>query len=127
MGMKALLLASFVLSLAITVANAKVGLAVYHTHNTPSACYGNQDKGSYITGVSKDLWNNRGACGRFYKVTCIGGANNAPHPCKSSQSVTVRVTDLCDSCAGDLNLSQEAFNVIADTRAGKVRVRYDPA
>lgn len=34
MGMKALLLATFVLSLAITVANASVGLAVYHTHNT---------------------------------------------------------------------------------------------
>ncbi|XP_010688162.2 EG45-like domain containing protein [Beta vulgaris subsp. vulgaris] len=126
MGMKALLLATFVLSLAITVANASVGLAVYHTHNTPSACYGNQDHGPWITGVSGALWNNRGACGRYYWVTCIGGANLAPHPCKRG-SVLVRVTDFCASCAGDLNLSQQAFNQIADTRAGKIRVRYDPA
>ncbi|XP_021736583.1 EG45-like domain containing protein [Chenopodium quinoa] len=125
MNMKALLLASFVVSLAFTVAKANVGFAVYHTHNTPSACYQNEDKGPWITGVSHALWNNRGACGRNYKVTCIGGANMAPHPCRGG-SVIVKVTDLCDSCAGDLNLSQEAFNAIADPKAGKIRIRYDP-
>lgn len=75
--------------------------------------------------MSHGLWNNRGACGWYYKVTCIGGANAAPHPCRGG-SVTVKVTDLCDSCAGDLNLSQEAFNAIADPRAGKIKIRYDP-
>lgn len=127
MVVKAILLASFVLSLAVTVAKADEGLAVFHTHKTPSACYGNQDSGPWITGVSHNLWNNRGACGRFYKVTCLGGANEAPHPCKEGRAVTVKVTDLCDSCAGDLNLSQEAFSAIADPKAGKIRIRYEPA
>ncbi|XP_021741351.1 EG45-like domain containing protein [Chenopodium quinoa] len=123
--MKAVLFVSLVISLIVYVANADTGFAVYHTHRTPSACYGSQDNGPWITGVSNAHWNNRGACGRYFKVTCIGGANLAPHPCKRG-SVTVKVTDLCSSCAGDLNLSQEAFNAIADLRAGKVRVRYDP-
>ncbi|CAO2841472.1 unnamed protein product [Amaranthus hypochondriacus] len=126
MEIKTLIFLSFLLSFAATLANADVGLAVYHTHNTPSACFGNRDDGPYITGVSAALWNRRGACGRAYRVTCIGGANLAPHPCKQGTSVVVKVTDFCASCAGDLNLSQEAFNSIADLRAGKIRVRYDP-
>ncbi|KNA16851.1 hypothetical protein SOVF_085510 [Spinacia oleracea] len=125
MRMKAVVVVIFVISLAISVANANTGFAVYHTHRTPSACYGSQDNGPWIAGVSNALWNGRGACGRYYRVTCIGGANLAPHPCKGG-SVTVKVTDLCSSCAGDINLSQEAFNSIADLRAGKIRVRYDP-
>ncbi|KAL2907171.1 EG45-like domain containing protein [Bienertia sinuspersici] len=90
-----------------------------------SACYGSQDNGPMITGVSDALWNNKGACGKSYKVTCIGGANKAPHPCKQG-SVTVKVTDKCDDCNGDLNLSEEAFSAIADTKAGIVQIRYDP-
>lgn len=91
---------------------------------TASKCYGYQDNGWMVAGVSDALWNNGAACGRRYRVRCIGGANAAPHPCKAG-SVVVKVVDYCRSvCYGDINLSQYAFSQIADVNAGKVRIEY---
>lgn len=97
--------------------------------STASACFGDQDHGTFVAGVRDELWGNRAACGRKYRVTCIGGANTASHPCKRG-SVTVTVVDSCKpkaQCRGIINLSKDAFNVIADIPAGKVRVQIDPA
>ncbi|KDP45911.1 hypothetical protein JCGZ_15471 [Jatropha curcas] len=113
-----------------SIANAAQGLAVWYSRKssppyTPSKCYGNQDNGLMVAGVSDALWNNGAACGRRYRVSCIGGANKAPHPCKGG-SVVVKIVDYCSrGCQADINLSQDAFSQIADTDAGIVRVQYD--
>ncbi|TXG60930.1 hypothetical protein EZV62_012293 [Acer yangbiense] len=108
--MRILMMVGLVLCLT-TVVHAAQGNAVYY-------------KPPY-TRVSKELWNDKKACGRKYRVRCIGGANEAPHPCHKGESVVVTVVDFCQPpCNGILNLSQDAFDVIADRDAGKVRVEY---
>ncbi|KAK2654735.1 hypothetical protein Ddye_014591 [Dipteronia dyeriana] len=80
--------------------------------------------GRLVAGVSVALWNNTKACGRKYRVRCIGGA--ITHPCHNGQSVVVTIVDFCQPpCDGILNLSEDAFDVIADRDAGKVRVEYN--
>ncbi|GMI80225.1 plant natriuretic peptide A [Hibiscus trionum] len=92
----------------------------------PSACYGNRNDGNMVAGVSDRLWNNGRACGRRYRVRCIRGANEAPHPCKNGKTVVVKVVDYCKSgCQGIINLSRDAFSTIADPDAGIVRVELD--
>ncbi|XP_044470877.1 EG45-like domain containing protein 2 [Mangifera indica] len=112
-----------------SVAHAAQGNAVfYNPPYTPSACYQNQDHGSMVTGVSDALWEDGAACGRNYTVRCIGAANEAPHPCHDGASVEVTAVDYCEEiCNGVLNLSQDAFALIADLDAGKVQVEYDQA
>ncbi|KAK8671245.1 hypothetical protein V6N13_037845 [Hibiscus sabdariffa] len=92
----------------------------------PSACNGNKNDGIWVAGVSDRLWNNGRACGRRYKVRCIRGTNEAPHPCKNGKTVTVTVVDYCQSgCQGIINLSRDAFSAIADPDAGIIRVELD--
>ncbi|CAN0901943.1 Putative EG45-like domain containing protein 1 [Linum grandiflorum] len=105
---------------------AEQGLAVFHDHNTPSACYQNQDMGDMIAGVSDKLWNGGSVCGKQFTVACTGPANTAPNACKTTTgTVTVTVTDYCRDCTGDINLSRAAFAQIANIDAGKVRVTYN--
>ncbi|GAB4846516.1 hypothetical protein Ancab_025521 [Ancistrocladus abbreviatus] len=102
-----------------TVARAAQGLAVYY--NPPYSQFG-----ALVAGVNDALWGNGAACGRKYKVMCIGAANTAPHPCKSTGPVIVKVVDYCRPvCNGDINLSRDAFAQIADLDAGKIRIQYD--
>lgn len=90
-----------------------------------SACYGNQYE-TMVTGVRSNLWQGRQACGRRYRVRCIGPTYNFRGAC-TGRSVVVKVVDFCqDPCNGDLNLSRDAFRVIANTDAGNVRVEYTP-
>lgn len=128
MAIGTVLLMVAIVSCLSSFANAAQGLAVYYpprnNNYLPSKCYGYQDNGWMVAGVSDALWNNGAACGRRYRVRCIGGANAAPHPCKAG-SVVVKVVDYCRSvCYGDINLSQYAFSQIADVNAGKVRIEY---
>ncbi|CDY63619.1 BnaC07g48010D [Brassica napus] len=79
------------------IAEAAQGRAVfYDPPYTKSACYGNQYE-TMVTGVRNNLWQGSRACGRRYRP-----------------------------CNGDLNLSRDAFRVIANTDAGNVRVEYTP-
>ncbi|CAN0901942.1 EG45-like domain containing protein 2 [Linum grandiflorum] len=104
---------------------AEQGLAVYHDIYTPSSCYGNRNMGDMIAGVSAKLWNGGRACGKRFKVRCTGPANTAPNACKTTTgAVIVTVTDYCEDCKGDINLSRSAFAKIASLDAGKVRVAY---
>lgn len=82
-----------------------------------------------VTGVNKGLWMNGGACGKRYRVRCIGAANTAPRPCRQG-TVDVTVVDYCEDfpgfpCNGDLSLWQDAFAQIADPSAGVVRIEYN--
>ncbi|XP_021639606.2 EG45-like domain containing protein [Hevea brasiliensis] len=112
-----------------TVAYAAEGTATYYTPPyVPSACYGYENKGVMIAAASDALWNNRAACGKRYRVRCIGATNQGiPQPCKSG-SVVVTIVDYCPpGCQGTIDLSQEAFSQIADPNAGKIRIQYTPA
>ncbi|KAF2539328.1 hypothetical protein F2Q68_00020403 [Brassica cretica] len=108
------------------IAEAAQGRAVfYDPPYTKSACYENQYE-TMVTGVRNNLWQGSRACGRRYSVRCIGPTYNFPGAC-TGRSVIVKVVDFCrEPCNGDLNLSRDAFRVIANTNAGNVRVQYTP-
>ncbi|KAJ1294762.1 hypothetical protein BS78_01G171300 [Paspalum vaginatum] len=102
------------------------GTATFYTPPyTPSACFGNAAEGTMIAAASEVFWDGGAACGDRYVVTCTGATNQGvPHPC-TGRSVTVRIVDLCPAgCRGTIDLSQEAFAVIADPNAGKILIDY---
>ncbi|PWA83683.1 Barwin-like endoglucanase [Artemisia annua] len=93
----------------------------------PSSCYGYQDAGVMIAAANEALFQGGAACGKYFQVTCIGGTNlGTPHPCTSTPTVTVLITDLCPppGCKGDLDLSHESFSAIADPAAGGIKISY---
>ncbi|KAB2016542.1 hypothetical protein ES319_D08G103500v1 [Gossypium barbadense] len=84
------------------------------------------DYGNMVAGVSDALWNNGRACGKSYRVKCLGGANEAPHPCKNGNTAVVKVVDYCKAgCQGIINLSKYAFSTIADPDAGIIQVEFN--
>ncbi|CAK9176828.1 unnamed protein product [Ilex paraguariensis] len=111
-----------------SVAHAAQGTATYYTPPyVPSSCYGYQNNGVMIAAASNAIWNNKAACGTFYRVRCTGSTNvGVPQPCRG-QSVVVKIVDYCPSpgCQGTIDLSQEAFSMIADPNAGKIKIEYN--
>ncbi|KAF8392956.1 hypothetical protein HHK36_021196 [Tetracentron sinense] len=124
--MRVLMMVGMVISL-VSVASAISGTATYYTAPyIPSSCYGNEDNGVMIAAASDTIWDNRAACGRMYTVRCTGPTNQGvPQPCTGA-TVTVKVVDYCPSpgCQATIDLSQEAFSMIADTNAGKINIEY---
>ncbi|WOL15197.1 EG45-like domain containing protein [Canna indica] len=106
---------------------AITGEATFYTPPyVPSACFGFQDMGVMIAAASPALYANGAACGRRYSVTCTGGTNSVPMPCKTGTSVVVTIVDLCPGCTGtSLDLSQEAFAIIANPDAGRVKIEFN--
>ncbi|KAI3444104.1 hypothetical protein Pfo_000769 [Paulownia fortunei] len=105
----------------ISIASAIPGTATFYTTYIPSACFGFQDQGTMIAAANPALYNNGAACGRSYRVRCTG-AN-----CRNGE-VTVRIVDLCPGCGpNQLDLSREAFSIIADPNAGRIQIDYTPA
>ncbi|CAL5073836.1 unnamed protein product [Urochloa decumbens] len=123
--------ASFALAVALVLAMVSLvagapGFATFYTPSyTPSACYGYEDQGTMIAAASDAFWNGGEACGHRYVVKCKGATNEGvPHPC-TGRSVTVKIVDLCPAgCAGTIDLSQEAFAIIANPDAGRVKIEY---
>ncbi|KAG6482144.1 hypothetical protein ZIOFF_058775 [Zingiber officinale] len=92
-----------------------------------SSCFGNEDRGVLIAAAGDSIWDNRGACGRSYTVSCTGGTNDVPNPCRGG-SVTVTIVDYCPGCASrgvTMDLSQEAFAMIANPDAGRIQIDYN--
>jgi len=82
--------------------------------------------GTMIAAASEVFWNGGAACGDRYVVSCTGATNaGVPHPC-TGRTVTVQIVDLCTSpaCQGTIDVSQEAFAIIANPDAGKVQIEY---
>ncbi|XAR66692.1 hypothetical protein NMG60_11013004 [Bertholletia excelsa] len=125
-GMRILMMAGIALCLT-TVAYAAQGTATFYTPPyVPSSCYGFQNKGVMIAAASEALWGNKAACGRKYRITCIGGTNQGvTNPCKGT-SVVVTIVDYCPppGCKATIDLSREAFTQIANPDAGKIRIQY---
>ncbi|KAK6156673.1 hypothetical protein DH2020_010921 [Rehmannia glutinosa] len=129
-NIKQVLVVVVVMSFA-SVAYGDQGTATYYTAPymhpmTASSCDGYKNDGVMIAAASDAIWDNKAACGRTYKVKCTGATNKGvPHPC-TGQSVVVRVVDYCPpGCRGTIDLSQEAFAVIANTDAGKIKIQFD--
>ncbi|KAL2502345.1 EG45-like domain containing protein 2 [Forsythia ovata] len=110
-----------------SIALAEQGTATFYTPPyVPSSCNGFKNDGVMIAAASNAIWNNRAACGRRYRVKCIGGTNNGvQNPC-TGNSVLVKIVDYCPppGCRGTIDLSQQAFAVIANPDAGKIRVQF---
>ncbi|KAG6644203.1 hypothetical protein I3843_08G040400 [Carya illinoinensis] len=126
LGIRALIIVSMTIFTLTSVANAAVGTATFYTPPyVPSSCYGFQNNGVMIAAASDVIWGNRAACGRSYRVRCIGATNQGvPQPCKGT-SVVVKIVDYCPpGCQGTIDLSQEAFSAIANPAAGKIRIEY---
>ncbi|KAL6656179.1 hypothetical protein ACP70R_007005 [Stipagrostis hirtigluma subsp. patula] len=122
-----LVLLAMVVGLAmVSLVAGTDGTATFYTPPyTPSACHGFQDDGTMIAAASDVFWGGGAACDNRCVVTCTGATNEGvPHPC-TGRSVTVRIVDLCpQGCRGTIDLSQEAFAVIADPDAGKINIDY---
>lgn len=87
-----------------------------------SACNAYKDDGVMIAAASHAIWNKGIACGVYYNIKCSSATNLAPNPCKSSIRVIVRIVDYCPRCAAAINLSLDAFSVIANPDAGVVKI-----
>ena len=78
-----------------------------------------------ILAANRGMFANKGACGKRYRVRCTGGTNaGVAHPCKG-KTIEVTVVDLCPGCAGyQIDLSQQAFAMIANPDEGKIKIEY---
>ncbi|CAK9169517.1 unnamed protein product [Ilex paraguariensis] len=104
----------------------RITLFISSFGDATSACNGYNDDGVMIAAASDAIWDNGGACGTRYSVTCLNETNlGDPHPCNGN-SVVVTIVDYCPppGCRGTLDLSQEAFSSIANRDAGKINIHF---
>ncbi|XP_052199861.1 EG45-like domain containing protein [Diospyros lotus] len=99
-----------------SVTLAATGTATFYYAVGIGAC-GTNLNGGNVAAACGGLWENGAACNKKYSVTCTGG------PCKSG-SVTVTILDRCSS-SDTLDLSSDAFAVIADPAAGRINIEYN--
>lgn len=111
-------------------------LATDHIHTTrfrspanlaASVCFGFDVEGTMIAAASEELWNDGAACGQRFEVTCLGGTNQGiPMLCLGTGTVTVRIVDRClaPACWGTIDLSWEAFALIADPNSGDINISF---
>ncbi|XP_062163162.1 EG45-like domain containing protein [Alnus glutinosa] len=126
MGINAQVLITFgtIICFASTSYTYQGTASFYKPPYFPSACNGYRDDGIFIAGASDALWKNGAACGKDYLVYCTGATNQAPQPC-TSNDVVVRIVDYCPKgCRGTINLSEDAFSMIANLSAGVIKVDY---
>ncbi|XP_012435394.1 putative EG45-like domain containing protein 1 [Gossypium raimondii] len=107
----------------VSFASAKPGIATFYTKYIPFACFKNQDHGKMIVVASDALWKNGAVCGKKFTVKCTEHRNGVPHPC-TGKSVTVKVIDQCPGCPSTMDLSREAFEIIAKPVAGIINIDY---
>ena len=90
------------------------GIATYYDATGAGACsFDASPDDLMVSAMNADEYDNAALCGAFVHVTGPRG------------DVTVRIVDLCPECkAGHLDLSQEAFAVIADPIEGRVAITW---
>ncbi|KAI4313666.1 hypothetical protein L6164_026625 [Bauhinia variegata] len=111
------------LCMYFVVVDGAIATATYY--NPP---YTHKKSGVMIAAASKELWNNRAVCGKRYRVKCLGATNRrAPYPCKPKNEIEITIVDLCPGCKGlSIDLSREAFGVIAALSAGRIDIQLLP-
>ncbi|KAG8474691.1 hypothetical protein CXB51_031151 [Gossypium anomalum] len=105
----------------ISFASATLGTATFYTKYVPSACFKNQDQGKMIATAGDALWDNGTVCGKMFTVTCMGPRNPVPYLC-TGKNVTMNIIDHCTGCPSTIDLSREAFTIIASPVAGIIDV-----
>ncbi|MEZ4869031.1 MAG: expansin EXLX1 family cellulose-binding protein [Caldilineaceae bacterium] len=90
------------------------GIATYYGATGAGAClFDPSPNDLMVAAVNADEYDNAALCGAYVQVTGPNGV------------VTVRIVDLCPECtAGHLDLSQEAFALIADPVEGRVAITW---
>lgn len=80
-----------------------------------------------IAAASDAIWNGGAVCNKSYRIKCTGATNQGiPQPCRGD-SVVVKIVDYCPAgCRGTIDLSQEAFSMIANPDAGKITIEFNP-
>ncbi|KAE8714978.1 EG45-like domain containing protein [Hibiscus syriacus] len=109
----------------VSIASATPGIATFYKSYVPSACFGNKPQGNMIAAAGDALWKNGKNCGKTFTVKCTGSPNAVPNPC-TGKNVTVKIVDHCPGpgCKSTLDLSQEAFAIIANPVAGIINIDY---
>lgn len=90
------------------------GIATYYSATGAGACsFDPSPEDLMVAAMNADEYANAAVCGAYLHVTGPNG------------TVTVRIVDLCPECtAGHLDLSQEAFALIADPVDGRVPITW---
>jgi expansin (peptidoglycan-binding protein) len=90
------------------------GIATYYDANGDGACmFGPSPQDLMVSAMNAEEYDNAAVCGAYVHVAGPKG------------EVTVRIVDLCPEClAGHLDLSQEAFAIIADLPQGRVDITW---
>ncbi len=90
------------------------GIATFYGATGAGACsFAPSPADLLVTAINAEEYERAALCGAYVHVTGPNG------------DVTVRIVDLCPECkAGHLDLSQEAFALIADPVEGQVAIRW---
>src|SRR5262249_47727067 len=90
------------------------GIATYYNATGDGAClFGPSPDDLMVAAMDAPEYDHAAVCGEYVFITGPKG------------TVTVRIVDLCPECAaGHLDLSQEAFAVIADLPQGVVPITW---
>lgn len=90
------------------------GIATYYDATGAGACsFDPSPNDLMVAAMDADEYDNAAVCGAYVKVTGPKG------------TITVRIVDLCPECkTGHLDLSQEAFALIADLPEGIVPITW---
>ncbi|KAK5775355.1 putative EG45-like domain containing protein 1 [Gossypium arboreum] len=105
------------------LAKAVEAVAVRMGTKLTFACFENQDQGKMIAAIGDALWHNGTVCEKMFTVKCMGPRNPVPLPC-TGKSVTIKIIDYYPGCPSTIDLSQEAFTIIANPVAGIINVDY---
>jgi expansin (peptidoglycan-binding protein) len=90
------------------------GIATYYDATGAGACSFDPSPGDLmVAAMNAEEFANSAVCGSYIQVTGPKG------------TVTIRIVDLCPEChAGHLDLSREAFALIADLPQGRVPITW---
>ena len=99
-----------------TIGSMQQGDGTYYGATGGGACsYDPSPTNLMVAAMNAPQWQNSQVCGTCVDVTGPKG------------TVSVRIVDLCPECkSGDLDLSEEAFTMIADKAAGRVKISWVP-
>src|SRR5512135_3134445 len=90
------------------------GIATYYYATGAGACsFDPSPSNLMVAAMDAPEWNNSAVCGEYVQVWGPKG------------TVTVRIVDLCPECGvGHLDLSEQAFALIANLSAGVVSITW---
>jgi len=101
------------------IGSTYTGDGTYYGATGAGACGYDPSPGNLmVAAMNAQQWNSSAVCGMCVEVTGPKGPAN---------KIVVRIVDLCPECKqGDLDLSEQAFSLIAEKSAGRVPITWQP-